>query len=51
MPLPGLGLLGLLDLYFPASTDRNEIWTLDGDTLRWLGVVLLVVGDYDQSVY
>jgi protein-S-isoprenylcysteine O-methyltransferase Ste14 len=38
------GLTGLLDDYLPAYTDRKEFWTLDGDAIRWLGVVLFVAG-------
>jgi protein-S-isoprenylcysteine O-methyltransferase Ste14 len=37
-------LLGLLLAYLPAYTDRKEIWTLDGDAIRWLGVVLFAAG-------
>jgi hypothetical protein len=37
-------LLGLLDAYLPAYTDRKEFWTIDGDTTRWFGVVLFVAG-------
>src|SRR4029453_10185822 len=37
-------LLGLLDAYLPAYTDRKELWTIDGDTTRWLGVVLFIAG-------
>ena len=36
--------IGLLGAYLPAYTDRKEFWTLDGDTVRWLGVALFVVG-------
>jgi protein-S-isoprenylcysteine O-methyltransferase Ste14 len=32
--------VGLLLGYLPAYTDREEFWTLDGDTLRWIGVAL-----------
>src|SRR6266436_9579866 len=42
--LAAFGVIGLLLAYLPAYTDRNEIWTLDGDTVRWLGVVLFVAG-------
>jgi protein-S-isoprenylcysteine O-methyltransferase Ste14 len=38
------GLIGLLDAYLPAYTDRNEFWTLDEDAIRWLGVVLFAAG-------
>ena len=37
-------LLGLLSAYLPAYTDRKDIWTLDGDTIRWHGVVLFAAG-------
>jgi protein-S-isoprenylcysteine O-methyltransferase Ste14 len=37
-------LIGLLSGYLPAYTDRREFWTLDGDTIRWLGVALFAVG-------
>ena len=36
-------LIGLLDAYLPAYTDRYGFWTLDGDAIRWLGVVLFAV--------
>jgi len=42
--LIAFSLLGLLDAYLPAYTDRKELWTIDGDTTRWLGVVLFIVG-------
>src|SRR5439155_15578482 len=39
-----LTLLGLLAAYLPAYTDRKAFWTSDGETIRWLGVVLFAVG-------
>jgi protein-S-isoprenylcysteine O-methyltransferase Ste14 len=36
--------IGLLGAYLPAYTDRKAFWTLDGDTVRWLGVALFVAG-------
>ncbi|CAN7752877.1 methyltransferase family protein [Caballeronia sp. 15715] len=42
--IAALIILGLLQAYLPAYTDRNEFWTLDGDNLRWLGVILFIVG-------
>jgi protein-S-isoprenylcysteine O-methyltransferase Ste14 len=39
-----LTLLGLLAAYLPAYTDRKAFWTIDGDTIRWLGVVLFAAG-------
>jgi len=37
-------VIGLLAAYLPAYTDRKEIWTLDGDTTRWIGVALYIAG-------
>ncbi|MGH6867578.1 MAG: methyltransferase family protein [Methylocella sp.] len=42
--IAALGLIGLLAAFLPAYTDRKEFWTLDGDTVRWLGVVLFTAG-------
>jgi protein-S-isoprenylcysteine O-methyltransferase Ste14 len=39
-----LGLIGLLSAWLPAYTDRKAFWTIDGDTVRWIGVVLYVGG-------
>ena len=36
--------LGLLSGYLCAYTDRTEFWTVDGDTTRWMGVGLFVLG-------
>jgi protein-S-isoprenylcysteine O-methyltransferase Ste14 len=37
-------LIGLLAAYLPAYTDRKGFWTLDGNAIRWLGVVLFATG-------
>jgi protein-S-isoprenylcysteine O-methyltransferase Ste14 len=37
-------LIGRLDAYLPAVTDRKEFWTLDGNALRWIGVGVFAVG-------
>ena len=37
-------LIGLLNIYLPAYTDRKEFWIIDGDNTRWLGVVLFAAG-------
>jgi protein-S-isoprenylcysteine O-methyltransferase Ste14 len=37
-------VLGLLAGYLPACTDRTDFWTLDGDAVRWLSVVLFAAG-------
>jgi protein-S-isoprenylcysteine O-methyltransferase Ste14 len=39
-----LGLIGLLSAYLPPYTDRVGFWTLDGDAIRWLGVLLFAAG-------
>ena len=39
-----LGAIGLLLAYLPAYTDRVELWTIDGDAIRWLGVLLFAAG-------
>jgi protein-S-isoprenylcysteine O-methyltransferase Ste14 len=42
--IAALVIIGLLEAYLPAYTDRKGFWTLDGDSLRWLGVLLFIVG-------
>jgi protein-S-isoprenylcysteine O-methyltransferase Ste14 len=42
--LVAFALIGLLDGYLPAYTDRRGFWTLDGDPARWLGVVVFAAG-------
>src|SRR5215467_8116102 len=37
-------LIGFLNAYLPAYTDREELWTIDDDTIRWVGVVLFATG-------
>jgi len=39
-----LTLIGLLAAYLPAYTDRKACWTIDGETIRWLGVVFFAAG-------
>jgi protein-S-isoprenylcysteine O-methyltransferase Ste14 len=39
-----LVLIGMLAAYLPAYTDRKDFWTLDGDAVRWLGVLLFAAG-------
>src|SRR5882724_6796918 len=42
--LAAFGVIGLLSAYLPAYTDRKGFWILDGDTVRWLGVILVAAG-------
>jgi protein-S-isoprenylcysteine O-methyltransferase Ste14 len=37
-------VIALASAYLPAYTDRIGFWTLDGDAVRWLGVVLYAAG-------
>jgi len=39
-----LAVIGLLDGFLPAWTDREEFWTIDGGAIRWLGVALFAAG-------
>ena len=42
--LPVFTLIGFLMAWLPAYTDRLNLWCLDGDSMRWLGIGLFVVG-------
>ena len=42
--LAAFAVLGVLAAYLPALTDRLDVWTLDGDAVRWTGVTLYVLG-------
>jgi protein-S-isoprenylcysteine O-methyltransferase Ste14 len=37
-------VIGLLFAYLPAWSDRNELWTIDGDAVRWVGIILYAAG-------
>jgi protein-S-isoprenylcysteine O-methyltransferase Ste14 len=37
-------VLVLLIAWLPPFTDRRELLTFDGDTVRWIGLVLFVIG-------
>ncbi|KWA12867.1 methyltransferase family protein [Burkholderia territorii] len=42
--LAAFAVTGFLLAYLPALTDRLDVWTIGGDTVRWSGVVLYVAG-------
>lgn len=42
--LAAFGVLALLMSYFSAYTDRINFWTLDGEAMRWSGVVICFLG-------
>ncbi len=42
--IAALGVLGLLDAYLPAYTDRIDFLTFGGEAVRWLGALLYALG-------
>jgi protein-S-isoprenylcysteine O-methyltransferase Ste14 len=42
--LAAFGLLGLLNGWLPAYTDRIDFWTLGGNAVRWVGVIVFIAG-------
>lgn len=42
--LPAFAVIGFVSAYVPAYTDRIDLWTIDGDAIRWLGVALAATG-------
>jgi len=37
-------VLGFVLAWLPAYTDRHDLWTIDGDAVRYLGLALFVLG-------
>ncbi len=44
--IPVFAVLGLLTVYLSPYTDRKDFWTFDGNTIRWIGVVLFGGGGF-----
>jgi protein-S-isoprenylcysteine O-methyltransferase Ste14 len=42
--LVAFAAIAALSAFVPAYTERLEFWTIDGDVLPWIGVVLFAVG-------
>jgi protein-S-isoprenylcysteine O-methyltransferase Ste14 len=42
--IPVLTIISLIAVILPPWADRREIWTIDGETLRWCGVALFLIG-------
>lgn len=42
--LPVFTIISLLSAYLPALADREELWVMDGDPVRWVGVGLFAAG-------
>jgi protein-S-isoprenylcysteine O-methyltransferase Ste14 len=38
------GVIGILGAWLPPYTERIAFWTIDGDVIRWVGVVLFAAG-------
>lgn len=42
--LAAFAVIGLLGAWLPAYTDHKDLWTIDGETVRWVGVVVYCAG-------
>ncbi|HUK58645.1 MAG TPA: isoprenylcysteine carboxylmethyltransferase family protein [Stellaceae bacterium] len=42
--ITAFSLIALLSAYFPPFADRNEIWIIGGEGMRWTGVALSALG-------
>lgn len=42
--IAAFGILGLAAAYVAPLTDRLDVWTIDGDTVRWIGVAVFAIG-------
>jgi protein-S-isoprenylcysteine O-methyltransferase Ste14 len=42
--LAAFGVIGLLSAYLPAYTDRHDLWTIDGEITRWVGLAVYAIG-------
>jgi protein-S-isoprenylcysteine O-methyltransferase Ste14 len=42
--IAAFGVIGTIAAFVPAWTDRIDVWTIDGDAVRWVGVGLFVLG-------
>ena len=42
--LIAFGIIGLLNGYLPACSDRIGFWTIDNDVTRWVGVFVFAAG-------
>src|SRR6516162_9650432 len=41
--LPAFAVIAFFSAYLPAYSDRIDLWTIDGEGVRWLGVGLTAV--------
>jgi len=42
--IAAFAVIGLLDGFLPAYTDRIGFWTIDANTIRWLGIAVFAAG-------
>jgi protein-S-isoprenylcysteine O-methyltransferase Ste14 len=43
-PIIGVGVLGFLAAWLMPYMDRRELWVIDGDAARYIGLALLAIG-------
>jgi protein-S-isoprenylcysteine O-methyltransferase Ste14 len=42
--LTAFGIIGTISAFVPPYTDRKDFWTFGGETVRWIGVAIFVLG-------
>jgi len=42
--IAAFGVISFVSAFLPAWTDRHDFWTIDGEAIRWAGVVLALLG-------
>ncbi len=42
--IAAFAVIGILDGFLPAYTDRIDFWTIDADAIRWSGIVIFAAG-------
>jgi protein-S-isoprenylcysteine O-methyltransferase Ste14 len=42
--IAAFAVIGLLDGFLPAYTDRLDFWTIDTDGIRWFGIAIFAAG-------
>lgn len=42
--IAAISVIGLVDGFLPAYTDRIDFWTFGGDAVRWFGIAIYTVG-------
>lgn len=42
--ITAFSVIGILGAFLAPYTDRKDFWTIDGETVRWIGVIVFVLG-------